>query len=298
MILVTGATGNFGGAVIDFLQAEKKDLGIAALLRDKSKGPELRSRNIDIRQGDYNDPHSLLKAFQGVRKLLLVSGNDVQNREQQHRNVIDAAKKARVNHIVYTSFMRKTNNQNNPLGIVGISHINTEKYLKESGIDYTILQNALYFEALPGFLGEEVFEKGIYLPAGQGKVACVLREEMAAAAASVLAHEGHANREYIIANTRNYSMHDVAKQLSHISGKNVEYTPAEPAEFINVLSMEGLPEENIKGIMAFCDAISKGEFETNTTDIEKLLGREPTSLAGFITITFGPEKGRQGEQGF
>src|SRR5687767_6892768 len=110
MILVTGATGQFGSHSIDHLLSKGIIASdVSALVRDEAKTKTLKEKAIAIRIGDYTDQHSLVRAFRDVDKLLLVSSNDreaIENRTTQHINVIKAAKEAGVKHIVYTSFVR------------------------------------------------------------------------------------------------------------------------------------------------------------------------------------------------
>ena len=108
MILITGATGHLGKATIDFLL--KKGVSatnIVALVRDEAKAADLKALGVGLRKGDYNDAASLETAFQGIDKLLLVSSSDINDRTAQHLNAVNAAKKAGVKHIIYTSFQQK-----------------------------------------------------------------------------------------------------------------------------------------------------------------------------------------------
>ena len=106
-ILVTGATGHFGKAAIEFLLKKGTPAtSIAALVRDEAKAENLNRLGIELRKGDYDDYASLVKAFTGVDNLLLVSSNDINNRSVQQANAVKAATEAGVKHILYTSFVR------------------------------------------------------------------------------------------------------------------------------------------------------------------------------------------------
>jgi len=196
MILVTGSTGAFGSNAIDYLLEKGLEASmISALVRDLEKAEDLKNKGIQVRKGDYNDYGSLVSAFQGVDKLLFVSGSDIEIREAQHQNLVKAAKEAKVNHIVYTSFVRKENIENSEIGFLQDTHIKTEQWIKESGITYTILQNALYMDMIPMFVGEAVAESGmIALPAESGRCSSVLRTELAEVAANILVTKGHENK--------------------------------------------------------------------------------------------------------
>ena len=156
--------------------------------------------------GNYHDISSLEKAFEGIDKVLFVSGSELADRIKQHENVVNALKTAKVKHAVYTSFQRKNESESSPIYVVSKSHLFTEKMLKESGINYTIMQNTVYMDMLPLFMGPKVIESGnIFYPAGEGKTSFVIREDMAEAAANVLTSSNHENKEYKIFNVENYT---------------------------------------------------------------------------------------------
>lgn len=287
MILITGATGHFGKATIDFLL--KKGVpaaNISALVRDISKADDLKAKGIDIRIGNYDNYASLSAAFKNADKLLLVSGNDITKRQQQQENVVKAAKEAGVKHIVYTSFVRKNETEASPIAMVAKSHIETEKYIKASSIPYTIMQNTLYSDMLPIFIGEKVLETGIFFPAGDGRTSFATRLDMAEAAARILTGEGHENKEYVIANTSNSSMDDVAAILSQLSGKKITYTSPATEVYIDTISKAGMPMEYAQVFASFCEAIKQGEFDTATSDLEKLIGRKPTDLNEYLKSAY------------
>src|SRR5665648_41629 len=144
MILITGSTGNLGKATISYLLKKINAKEIAALARNEEKSAELKSKGVDVRIGDYTNKDSLVKAFQGVGKLLLISSSDLADRATQHINAINAAKLAGVKHIIYTSFQRTNESADSALGFIANDHLKTEKHLKETGIIYTVFKNGFY----------------------------------------------------------------------------------------------------------------------------------------------------------
>jgi len=110
MILVTGATGQLGTAVIKNLLKQTSAEQIAALVRDENKALALKEQRVDTRVGNYDDIPSLDQAMQGIKKVLLIAGTDEEKRVQQHQNVVESAKKAGVQCIVYTSRTLKDRN--------------------------------------------------------------------------------------------------------------------------------------------------------------------------------------------
>jgi NAD(P)H dehydrogenase (quinone) len=287
MILVTGATGHLGKSTIDFLLTKGISANnIAALIRDESKSGSLKEKGIKIIKGNYDDYASLVAAFKGIDKLLFVSASDIAKRGQQHENVVKAAKEAGVNHIIYTSFIRKNDTETSPIAFVSKAHIDTENKIKSSGLNYTILKNALYADMLPIFLGDKVLETGIFLPAGNGLTAFTTRLDIAEAAAHVLLTSGHENKEYNISSDNNFSFREVAEILGQLSGKQINYFSPSKGDYIETVTKAGMPKEYAEMFAAFSQAIMQGEFETNNSDLEKLLGRKPTLLKEYLKSAF------------
>jgi len=286
-ILVTGATGGLGRAVVDNLLKTVSPGTISVLVRDPAKAADLQAQGVALKQGDYNDYASLVAAFAGVEKLFLVSSNDIPNRVPQHTNAVRAAKEAGVQHVVYTSFQRKTEDASSPLAVIAEAHLATEKLLKASGLPYTILKNSLYLDVLPLFMGPVLETGTIYLPAGEGKMSCASRADMGAAGAAVLTGTGHENQTYELSNDTSYSFHDIANILSDLSGKSIHYVSPTAAEFSAALTAAGVPAEAIQMTASFCVAIERGEFDFPATTLAQLLGHQPESAAAFLKAAYG-----------
>jgi NAD(P)H dehydrogenase (quinone) len=289
MILITGSTGHFGEETIDFLlQKGIAASQIAALAKTAEKARGLKAKGIQAVIGNYDDYASLLAAFKGVDKLLFVSSSDIIHRVAQQENVVRAAKEAGVKHVVYTSFARKNDTSSSPIALVAEAHLKTEKWLKESGLFYTIFKNNIYLEYVPVFIGPKVLETGlISLPAGEGKAAFALRKEMAEAAANVLTSAGHEGKTYGITNVEAYSYRDVASLLSGVTGKKIDYVSPAVEEFIKALTDAGVPKEYAGISAGFSLALAQGEFDVTGKDLEILLGRRPISLKAFLQEFYG-----------
>lgn len=288
MILITGATGHFGKATINFLLEKGVSANeIVALVRDAKSADDFKKEGIGIAIGDYDNYRSLVSAFKGIEKLLFISGNDIQNRDSQHQNIVNAAKETRIKHIVYTSFQSKNETETSPLWLVSKSHLQTEKWLKESGIDYTILKNNLYMDLIPAFVGDQVLDTGIiYLPAGNGKVGAVLRSELAEATANILTTPNHEQQTYDFTNTETFSYQEVAQLISDITGKTIKYVSPEASEYAHTLAQYGVPENVIGLFSSFAIAQSKGELDVVSSTLETLLGRKPTSIYTFLNQVY------------
>lgn len=292
MILVTGATGQFGSKAIDHLLRKGINSSeISALVRDVEKAKSLTEKGIGLRVGDYNDHGSLVNAFRGIDKLLLVSSNDRQgfeNRARQHINVINAAKEAQVNHIVYTSFVRKPQFEDSAIAEFQDSHLQTEDALKKSGINYTILQNGIYLEMIPVFAGDKLPETGtILFPAEAGKASFVLREELAEAAAHVLLTESHENKTYQLTNSQSITFYEIADALSIPLAKEVKYNSPSVDEFETLLRNAGVPDLYIGMFTMWGSALAQGTMDVEDDTLHAFLGRQPTSMAQFINQVYG-----------
>lgn len=292
-ILVTGATGHLGGAVVNFLLGKTAPSTIVALVREpeNAKAREWAANGVEIRQGDYNDYRSLITAFEGIDKLYFVSGNDIVHRNKQHENVVKAAKEAGVKHVIYTSVPRKNETETSPISVILESHLNTENWLKEAGLTYTILKHNLYIEMLPVFLGEQLLQTGIaYFPAGDGRVSFTSRTDMAEAAAATLTGEGHENKVYDITNSTAVSFSEIASEVSKASGKSITYVSPTQEEYIKTLSSAGVPMEYVGMFAGFAEGFKQGEFDQTNSLIETLIGRKPLTVSQFLTQVYSPKK--------
>ena len=162
MILVTGATGQLGTAVVKNLLEKTSANQVAAFVRDESKASDLKEKGVDIRVGSYDDTASLDNAMQGIETVLLIAGTNEDKRLQQHQNVVDAAKKGEgpMCRLTPVEILKDRNTLANKL-MEG--HFQTEDYIKECGLDYALFRNVLYMDTLPQFVGgEKVFGDGYH----------------------------------------------------------------------------------------------------------------------------------------
>ncbi|HEV7380441.1 MAG TPA: NmrA family NAD(P)-binding protein [Dyadobacter sp.] len=159
-ILVTGASGFLGKAVVKELIQKVDATTISVLVRDAAKVEDLKDQGVNIIEADYDNTASLVGAFAGIDKLYFVSSSDVFNRMPQHENVVKAAVEAGVGHIFYTSAQRKSEDGTSPIAIVGDAHWKTDELIKASGLKYTILKHGLYTDILPMFMGDQVIASG------------------------------------------------------------------------------------------------------------------------------------------
>ncbi|WP_418499356.1 SDR family oxidoreductase [Flagellimonas sp.] len=284
-ILVTGATGHYGYAVIaSLIENGVNQRLIYAMVRDFTKVDALKALNVNVVFGDYNNYGSLLTAFSGMDKLLFVSSNELENRNEQHSQVVNAAVQSGIKYMLYTSQEHKEVNFS-LIEFVLSSHLATEYAIKGSGIDYTILRNGVYMDLLPSFLGENIFKYGIHLPAGNGKIGLALRGEMAETAAKVLLSSEHKNKTYSVSGDC-CSFSEIAEHISQITGKNITYLSPGLDTFLNTVVNQGMSQKCIKMIGGYAAATRHGELESDSSQMEKLLGRKPVTVKQFLEESF------------
>lgn len=275
MIAITGATGQLGQHVIEHLLKTVSASQIVAIVRNPAKADALSKQGIIVRQADYTDQAAFTAALTGVEKLLLISSSEVGQREPQHKNVINAAKAAGVKFIAYTSLLHA---DKSPLGLAD-EHVATEKALADSGIPYALLRNGWYTE---NYLASAppAIEHGVFIgAAGDGKIAAATRADYAAAAATVIAQDGHAGNVYELAGDSAWTLSELAAELSKQSGKPVTYQNLSEADFAAVLKGVGLPA-GLADMLADSDTgASKGGLFDDSHTLSKLIGRATTPLA-------------------
>lgn len=278
MIAITGATGQLGQHVLENLLTTVPAGQVVAIVRNPAKAESLSQKGVVVRQADYSDEAALTAALQGVDKLLLISSSEVGQRAVQHRNVINAAKAAYVKFIAYTSLLHA---DTSPLGLAD-EHIATEKMLADSGIAYALLRNGWYTENYLASAPPSI-EHGVFIgAAGNGKIASATRADYAAAAARVIAEEGHAGKVYELAGDEAWTLSELAAELSKQSGKNVVYQNLSEADFAAALKGVGLPA-GLADMLADSDTgASKGGLFDDSRTLSALIGRPTTTLADSI----------------
>ncbi|MFG3419777.1 SDR family oxidoreductase [Micromonospora sp. NPDC048063] len=276
-IVVTGATGHLGRLIVDSLLRRGVPAGqVVALGRDTDRLADLAARGVTVRQADYSDPDSLRAALAGAEKLMFVSGSEVGQRVQQHRNVVDAAKEAGVGLVVYTSITKADTSSL----ILATEHRATEQEIRSSGLPYVLLRNNWYFEnylpQLPAYL-----EHGVAGASGDGRIGAAARADYAEAAAAVLTTEGHANRVYELAGAP-ITMTELAEELSRQTGRQVGYTDLTVEKYAEVLTGAGVPQAYAEVLADGDRGVAQGDLHVESDDLAKLIGRQPTTLAEAI----------------
>ncbi|NTW03160.1 MAG: NAD(P)H-binding protein, partial [Oscillochloris sp.] len=210
--------------------------------------------------------------------LLLISSNEVGQRAVQHHNVIEAATKAGVKRIVYTSLLHADTS----LLSLAEEHHATEVALKASGIPFTILRNGWYTENYTGSIPGAIAGGAFIGSAGTGKIASASRIDYAEAAVAVLAGEGHAGKIYELAGDEAYTLSDLAAEISRQTGKTIPYKDLPEAGYAAALASFGLPDGLAQAFAGYDVAASQGALFDDGHQLSALIGRPTTPLSAAV----------------
>ena len=278
MIAITGASGQLGRLVIAELLKTLPAAEIIAVVRHPDQVQDLAELGVQVRQADYDQPATLLAAFEGVDKLLLISSNEVGRRLPQHRAVIEAAKSAGVKLLAYTSLLRA---DTSPLGLAA-EHQTTEAFLQTAGLPFVLLRNGWYSENYLGSVPLALQHGALIGSAGEGRIALAARADFAAAAAAVLCRDNQAGLVYELAGDQSYSLAELAAEIARQSGQAVVYQNLPEADYTAALVGAGLPE-GLAGLLADADSCAaQGALFDDSRQLSQLIGRPTTPIAPLV----------------
>jgi len=273
-IAVTGATGQLGNFVVKHLLEKIPANQVVAVVRNTEKAVSLASLGVDIRYGNYMDPASLVKAFNGVSKLLLISSPDAFDetlRMVQHANAIRAAKNANVEHIHYTGTAFAEDATFDP----ALLHLATEYAIRASRLAYTFLRNTLYTEGIISPNLVKSIDSGVIITnTGNGKINSVTRNDLALAHATVLTQAGHENKTYNLVSNQSWTFDELAEILSDLSNKKIVHNTGSFEEARDYLIRAGLTESRASGRASVYNQVAAGEWAKKSDDLRMLIGKE------------------------
>lgn len=274
MIVITGATGQLGRLVIDSLLKKVPAAELVAVVRNVEKAADIAALGIQVRQADYSQPASWNAALQGADKVLLISSSEIGQRTRQHRAVIDAAKRAGVKLLAYTSVLHADTSS---LGLAG-EHRETEADLRASGLPFVLLRNGWYTENYSMGIPTALSLGAVYGCAGDGRISSAARADYAEAAAVILTSDNQAGKVYELAGDTSYTLSQFAAEISRQSGKTINYVNLPEAEYKKALLGAGLPE-SLAELLANSDTgVSTGALFDDGKQLSKLIGRPTSAL--------------------
>lgn len=275
MILVTGASGKLGKlAIASLIQRGIKPDEIIATVREPEKAYYLIEMGVNIRYADYDYPETFSNIMSEVDSVVLISSSQLGKRVKQHMTVIDAAKKASIKHIVYTSLLHADSSS---LGIAK-EHVETEQAIYGSGIPYTILRNGWYSENYTDQI-KSSFSQGVIMGcAGSGRLSTASRADYAEAIATVLTSKHHEGKIYELAGDQSFTLSEYASNLSFLSGKQISYQNFSKEVYRDTLIHYGLPEDIAELLSDSEYGASKGELYESSQTLSKLIDRDTTPI--------------------
>jgi NAD(P)H dehydrogenase (quinone) len=282
-IIVSGASGQLGSLVIDELLTRKvapEDLILVSRTPNTEHLKAYAARGASVRFGDFNDPASLDAAYRGGTRMLLISINGGGgSRPDLHKAAIDAAVRAGVKQIAYTSYVNADQYTDST---IAVDHVRTERILQESDVAWTLLRNQIYANGLVD-QALQIIRDGRYVThTPDARVAYVTREDCAAAAAAVLTSPGHENKAYNITGPDAVGPRELVALASEISGKPIELVIRTEAEYRRDLADSGVPEAAINGTMAFAQELDSPFLREPSAAVAELTGRPATSVRALL----------------
>lgn len=277
---ITGAGGQLGTSALRHLLTRVPASQVVAITRTPARLQEFADRGVRVRAGDFKDPAALTGALEGVERLLLIPMPDLMPgaRPPLHRGAIEAARKAGVRHVIYVSSVGAR-----PAASDDIlnTHFETEQALIASGLAWTFLRMGPYADFLVDPMKAAV-ANGAHASRGGAPAAAVVRDDLGAAAAGLLAADGHAGITYHATGPVSLTGAEISSAVGAAFGKTVDHTVLSDEQVRANLTAAGLPAPMAEVLAKFQDASSAGLFDVVTRDVERLSGRPAQAAVDFI----------------
>jgi NAD(P)H dehydrogenase (quinone) len=290
MYVVTGVGGYVGAQTAQRLMERVPASQITVTSRSDAVLAEWRAKGARPCKADYNDKASLIEAFRDAEAVFLVSAMEVgEKRQAQHRNAVEAAKEAGVKRVVYTSFLGAGDPSINSFEIA--DHRFTEKLILDSGLGWNFMRNSQYGDAMAENQAAIAITTGKSIGnTGDGRVAFITRDDVAAVAAALIAGKGDRNRAYDVTGPESVSWREVAALVSELSGAAIEVVDLSDEQMYAMWDSLGVPREATgdfsrspvpwcsDGMVSLGREIRLGHLATVTKVVEQLTGSKPRSL--------------------
>ncbi|SDY58060.1 NAD(P)H-binding protein [Hymenobacter psychrophilus] len=284
MLVITGANGQLGAAIIENLLRTLPASQLVASVRKPAKAAALAGRGVQVRAGDFAHPEQLAAAFAGADQVLLISANKLgEEARQLHRTAIGAARAAGAGRILYTSHMgARADSPFEPAS----NHAASEAMLAERAGAYTSLRQGFYAESALHMVGQSLREGELRVPE-DGPVSWTTRADLAEADALLLTQPGRF--EGItppLTAGHAVTMAEVAALASEVSGREIRHVTVTDEEWKRATMARGVPAPVAELLLGTFRAARRGDFAATNPALQILLGRAPQTmrevLAGFL----------------
>lgn len=280
MIIVTGASGQLGRAVVDNLLARVPAEQVGVAVRDPGKVGDLAERGVRVRRGDFGDPATLERAFEGATSVLIVSVNEIGDAAvEAHRAAITAAADAGAKRVLYTSHMGASPSST---FAAAVDHAATEEALRACGIAFTALRNGFYASTVPMLLTGALVTGELRVPE-DGAVAWTTRADLAEATARILADGGFDGgfdgATPPLTGPEAVDLVEVAAIASELTGRRIRRVVVTDDEYRAEQIAAGMPERLANLMLGMFAASRHGDFGPAGPALADLLGRPAESIA-------------------
>jgi NAD(P)H dehydrogenase (quinone) len=278
MILVTGASGYVGGAVLRRLA--HRGHAVSAMVRNLGLAAQVQGAGVPIRIANYDDQASLERAFEGVDSLIFVaSDGDARAVMRHHANAIEAAAVAGIGHVTFTSVTDIDAWSGFYFTPV---YRDAERRLRASGMKWTIVRCGLYADLIlshwirPALAGGEMS-----LPVGDARVALIARDDVAEALATVADADGRDGKIHELTGPSAYSFEEIAAAAGRVFGRSIRYVASSPADYLERAWAE-MADPWPHAFSSLCKSIAEGRYAHVSADFEALLGRPAAPFEDFL----------------
>jgi NAD(P)H dehydrogenase (quinone) len=279
-IAITGASGHLGRLTAEAVLGHTDATKLILVSRDPATLGDFAARGASVRRGDFNDPQSLPSALEGAERMLLISTDRLGERVAGHKAAVDAAARAGVRWLAYTSVVNPSDS--NPVAAAG-DHRATEEHVRASGMAWTFLRNSVYTETLLPVAAVALISGRHVANDGDGRIAYVSREDCAAAAAVVLTSRGHEGRAYDITGPEAVGARELAALFADLGGKPVEAVLVDDEAYVGALTRgAGVTEEAAREYATLGRAAREGYLAPVSTAVQDLTGRAPVTVRDVI----------------
>ena len=276
MILFTGLTGAVGTEIVRLLP----EYGIRArgLVRDFGKADALQDAGVEVVCGELGDPSAVAEALQGCDKAFLLMANAREQLDLEIR-FVDAARAAGVAHLVK---MSANGADSNSTSLLKRYHGDAERYIRESGLGYTLVRPNFFMQNMLHIAGSIVAEDKFYMPMRDGQVGIIDVRDVARFVLDVLTGSGHDGETYEITGPELVSFQDIAVQLSGVMGRKISYIDV-PAEDFKQSLVHWVPDEwYVETVSEMFELTAQGRGALLTDNYTRVTGRAPVTLGQFF----------------
>ena len=274
MLIVTGATGQFGRIAVEALLRRVPAERVGVSVREPEKAAALAARGVRVRRGDFADPSSLAGAFEGAERVLIVSVDKLgEEAITQHRAAIGAAVAAGAGQILYTGLIDL---EKSSRFVPTATHLAAEAELVASGVPFTALRNGFYAESMIWLIGDGL-KSGVVSTPADGPVTWTARADLAEAAAVILAEGSHRDEYVPLTGSVSVDLAGLAGIASEVAGRSIRREVISEDDQVAAMLAKGLPEVMARMTLGLFAASREGQFTRIDPTLARILGREPRS---------------------